>query len=786
MGRIPTRPGPVVGGSVATVVGLTVGLWLVCPMARAQPFGGVEWELSPSVYVDQLDSAARTQLELARNYLAEQQWTEALDVLTDLGQTQAARLVELGPGRYVSAREFCQRVFAQLGPQPLAQYRARVDAEAGRWYELGRDGHREDLLERVLSEAYASSWGDDALWLLGELALEKGDVALARSRWEQLIPSPPESPAALPSPAADSGDGAGARPIAEGEAGDGKRPPGPGLELPLRKFYPDTALDLADVRARLVWVSILTGDVPRAERELAAFAQLHPGATGRMAGRTGVYTDLLAALLEQSRAWPALAAQAPAAADRSARKRPLDLGSLAWRVALERAPVADPLAVRAFGYRPRRVGEEPDLCLSYHPLVRGENVFLAMPSGIWAFDLATGKPAWGKNPVFADSEGSAFFGRRGTRGCIDPPRYTLETSGDRLLARLGSPVTVWSSDFAFQRVPGYLAGLDLSRQGSTLWDPIRPPPEGWAFEGPPVCDSDRLYVALRRSEVRPQAHVACYDLATGRQRWSRLVCAAQTPTGDLVDQCTHNQLTLAGETLYFNTNLGAVAAINTADGAIGWLTTYRRSSGNDISRPAAHWYRDLNPCLLTEGRVIVAPSDSPAILALDAATGQILWEARYAEDVVHLLGIEAGQLIASGDRLWWIDLATGRPRRHWPDGPSPLGRGRGTVAGQFVYWPTRESIYVFDAVQGNLVRTLPLLARFPDLPGGNLVVAGSLMLMATASKQAGHQLVAFSPLSAVRPETAEPIVQMRRETAPRPAFASTSLRAGPRPAKAAQ
>ena len=65
---------------------------------------------------------------------------------------------------------------------------------------------------------------------------------------------------------------------------------------------------------------------------------------------------------------------------------------------------------------------------------------------------------------------------------------------------------------------------------------------------------------MRRADIRPQAHVACFDTTTGRMRWRRFICAAETPARAAMAECTHNLLTLAGGTIYVNTNLGAVAA----------------------------------------------------------------------------------------------------------------------------------------------------------------------------------------------------------------------------------
>ena len=133
---------------------------------------------------------------------------------------------------------------------------------------------------------------------------------------------------------------------------------------------------------------------------------------------------------------------------------------------------------------------------------------------------------------------------------------------------------------------------------------------------------------MRRNDIRPQAHVACFDTTTGRMRWRRFVCAAETPARGTLAECTHTLLTLAGGTIYVNTNLGAVASLAVEDGRINWLSLYPRVRSGNFLRMDAHWQRDLNPCLFDHGRLYVAPADSPRVYALDAATGQILWPGR--------------------------------------------------------------------------------------------------------------------------------------------------------------
>jgi outer membrane protein assembly factor BamB len=163
---------------------------------------------------------------------------------------------------------------------------------------------------------------------------------------------------------------------------------------------------------------------------------------------------------------------------------------------------------------------------------------------------------------------------------------------------------------------------------------------------------------------------------------------------------THNLLTLSSDAIYYNTNLGAVAALRPDDGRVLWLSLYPRASRGDLAKPAAHWRRDLNPCVLDRGTLLVAPADSPRIFAFDAATGQLVWQTgTEVEDAVGLLGTSGDWLVAGGSRLYWISLKDedrGRVKHVWPDGPQRPGYGRGILAGHDVLWPTRDKLYIFD------------------------------------------------------------------------------------------
>jgi hypothetical protein len=158
------------------------------------------------------------------------------------------------------------------------------------------------LLQNVVDRAFASRYGDKALMALGEIAFESGEYAAARWYWEQILPT---------------GVTAGSSPT--------------------WPSYPDTTLDVAAVRARLVLASILARQAARAQAEIAEFARLHPDAEGRVGDLQGRYVDSLQTLLKQSLAWPPKRSDANWSTlagnfERNKVAQPLtDIGSIAWR-----------------------------------------------------------------------------------------------------------------------------------------------------------------------------------------------------------------------------------------------------------------------------------------------------------------------------------------------------------------------------------------------------------------------------------------------------------------------
>ena len=542
--------------------------WEASRSAKAQ-FPANPYELSDKVQVDEADSAVRAHFERVTAYVAEKQWDEAVETLRQVMETSGAKLIRLDPQRWITVRDYCQMKIAALPAEGLALYRSRVDPLAKKWYEQAIAQRDPELLQSIVDQMFASSWGDDALYALGEMALERGDYAAVRGCWEQISPQ-------LKTP-----DG---RPL--WLEPNSKAAPVAWLA------YPDTDLKLADVCARLALVSILEGDERRAKAELESLAKLDSKAKGRMGGREVVYAEFLAGLLESAAKWPAKPQSGDwlTFAGDSDRTRVLagkvEIGKPAW----EPIPFGPPRSADVANGIGNRVAEDRDELLSYHPVLTGDLVLFNDEQRIYAFNVHTGKPAWPVENMDPHRKPGEIYrdetpeknGGGLSRG-LGVPRFTLSVQGNRLYARMGAPLTSRSPETRFPTSAGYMVCLNLAESGKLVWK-VLPEDERWAFEGSPLCDGTNVFVAMRHDDVRPQSHVACFDAQTGALRWRRWICSAETPGQRVqLDEITHNLLTLDHDTLYLNTNLGMVAALSANGGQIRWLFQYPRA---DAKKPA--------------------------------------------------------------------------------------------------------------------------------------------------------------------------------------------------------
>ena len=647
----------------------------------------------PKVYLaDSVEALSR--LDSVQRYVEQREYAEAAGLLQQLIERFPDKLVPATAPpvlSHVNLRTWCHHRIATLPPEALAAYRRAVDGQASallaRVPERGPlNETQEQALRRIVGAFYCSSVGDEALERLGEEAFLRGSYAAALRWWAQLLP-PDLRDAAEPN----------RRTEVQAQAGG------------LRLSYPDSDLDPAAVAGKWAVAALLAGDAGAAGRMTEALRARRPDAAGPLAGRKGVYWRTLQELAGSDEVspprpggdWPTFAGNFRR--DRAA-PRALQAGDVEHSWPLE--------------------GDEDDP--PAHPVLVGDTAYLARDGRIHEFHLRDGR---------TDTWGDGLDGRFGGAGA-----QTLTVAGPHLLTRSGGGLESRRQRFGGQtRVHESLLQCYERDTQRKLWQHRCEElvgAAGYVFEGVPVVQGDAVWVAVTRLGAMAEAAVLCLDRETGTLRWRTSVC--ESSVEDIGEAAAmHNLLTLAGGRLFYATNLGAVAALDAADGALQWVATYnrqpnRRSARED--RPPV-----LNPCVFDHGRLYVAPADHPSVRCYDADSGGLLWQA--SAPLEHLLGVADGRLVGTGDRVWALDAASGKVRWYWPENLA-RSQGRGLLAGGKVLWPTATDVHVLDVASGRkAAASIPLQARF-GVAGGNLLIGADHLLVATPQR-----LVALYPYS---------------------------------------
>jgi outer membrane protein assembly factor BamB len=648
---------------------------------------------------------AQRQLELARVHLSEKRWSQGIELVRQVAAADSGSLISLGSGRYLSVELYAQMLMAALPAEGLAVARKSLDDSAKAAMEDATRHRDEAALRSLVHKMFVARSTEQALLTLGQWAWESGNLTAARGYWSGLLPPRESSTAVL--------------------LADGLR-------------FPDPQIDASQIAARLVLTSIVEGDPNVARSQSAGFRRRFGAARGRLGDREGILADLLDQIGEQARGWSfpprdkSVSTFAVNAARNGVLPREIEVGAALWSVDLPVdlfAPVHSLASERE--------------ALSFFPVVSGNLLFANTAEQIFAWDVRTGKPAW---PAEDRLEHAAIYSAIPDVSAPPPapflvgaPRYSLTIADGRLYARMGDPTTA-RPRATLHESESSIVCLELHRgEGKLVWkvDASALEPQS-AFEGSPLVAQGRAYVAVRKGRPRMQSDVVCLEAETGRRLWSRSVCAAVEDVGQNGSVLSHQLLTAGDDAVFLATGLGAIAAVEADTGSLRWVVTYE--SGDRDSPANERERRENAPCLFAQNIVVAAPGDSNTLFAIDSRCGTTLWRRVLRGGVEHLLGTKEGVLIVSGESLWGLSLSTGDVV--WSLGytdPPSFGFGRGILAGDVVYWPTREDIYVVEQATGRMRRRIPLLARYVE-SGGNLVLAGDFLAVAQS-----RRIVVFGP-----------------------------------------
>lgn len=534
-------------------------------------------------------------LDRAQQFIHDEQWGDALALFMRLLESPSATIVPLEEQRYEGLRRFCHRQIASFPPTALARYRQLVDAISHSIYEQGLVRRDESLLQRVVDEYFCSSWGDDALLTLGEMALQRGDYARARRAWLQLS--------------------------SNNTASEGL------MKYPLGDY------SHAELEAWLVLASIRERDFLRAERELQNFEKQYSNAEGRIGGKTVPLAAALSQVFEQARDWstPSNDPQWPTFAGNSQRSswRPSALPQGAWKL------VAAPSISN-----PQRAA---------FPVIISNRVVCFDGKKTHTFDLVSNEPSGIAH--FAASTNSldsvaASPPAANTLGCFKHFAYgvTQLSGNDRAQRNRNLESTCW--------------GIDLQREGA-LTLRLRTSEPSVKFTAAPVVDDRRLWLPVQSEEMNPRVGIACFDRETGSSLWQTWLGQVSSSGESEPGRSTPTLLAEAAGLLFVNTNSGIIAAVDAESGEIVWMRTYSTVPTQQQTTDLQHQSVTPNPCIFSGNSVYVLPTDSNQLLAINSLTGALNWQLPRKSSNALLLGATGEFLLLSDEGLQLLNLTHG-------------------------------------------------------------------------------------------------------------------------------
>lgn len=238
----------------------------------------------------------------------------------------------------------------------------------------------------------------------------------------------------------------------------------------------------------------------------------------------------------------------------------------------------------------------------------------------------------------------------------------------------------------------------------------------------PVNDNGSLWLhALdKNTGERVWKTFLCEDPISGASPWS--------PVG----------VSVGGGDAYVATGGGVVFAVDAMSGTVRWAVRYQRSaqpnnqnvrSGYARYQAIEGWEEDL---AIPHGKqLVVLPSDSDKIFALDRRTGQLLWDsprtpASEDDPGQYCLGILGDGLIVAGKQsVRCYDLAKDG-KIAW-DTKLQQSFGHGVLTANAIYMPVGEEIVRVDPSTGKIAAQVAVFSPTRE-PTGNLYSDGQQLL----------------------------------------------------------
>lgn len=567
-------------------------------------------------------------------------------------------------GVFVPASQYCQRRILGFPAEDLAFYRTLYDPRAKEAFEQAKRQYSLLGLSDIVTQMLATTYGGPALVELGNAALDAGYYLAALEYFSTV-----------------------------------------------RDFFPDKQLHSPELSLKIAYCEKMLGagtaSPPAGDRrDHAPRDESHHAERDAYDGRSSLTPQQLASFelaVAQSKASPApfhsqFASEPHTTSD--------DYTLL--------PPTTDPLATQPPTWEQPLPGSRHDYFVYTQPTVAGDSIVYRHKNLVYCRSVLNGEPRW-----------SFEVGGRASWQNWSERIYPQ----DDVLVQDGLVFTTVSKSGPS------LVALDLVT-GQLRWayGPMAAANEEEArmrFEAAPASGPRTVFAGYVLDNIEGETHtdteygLIAFDSKTGRINWRASLCRltpgkfsggyAETRR-NRIRSFTSPPLYHEG-TIYYNTNAGAVAALDALSGQVKWLMRYPYypevhdatrvfGRGGDLVQYTRIYFRPHQPMfwynhrpLMVDERLIVGAVDTPMLMSLDRRTGRVQWITTKANNAsAYLLGLTRQGLLAIA--------YTGRDKQI--DGSS-----------------TTSPLHLLDPATGKTEWTSPDVVKLDDQPVMKNYVFGS-------------------------------------------------------------
>ncbi len=340
---------------------------------------------------------------------------------------------------------------------------------------------------------------------------------------------------------------------------------------------------------------------------------------------------------------------------------------------------------------------------AHFPVIAGSRCFVFNGATIVAIDLETSKKVW---------EATLDDKSMHLRGSVLAPAanrsFVFAAAGDTLGCFRASDGT-----------PCWKQHIRPTQSGGVTWQRIRLTTPPAFSQTPPLLADGTLFIGSVYSGINKiTAYLSAFCPENGNLLWTINAGSAET-TDYLGLRSLPQPLSFHAGTIYFCPNIGFIAAVQAASGAILFEHIYPRmhlSAEQHKLKEQSHW--ELNPSVHHEDLIITAPRDANELLGFNRFSGSLVFRVP-KENGSYFLGPDKGKLFVVGRTLRAIQLAgpdQGKTlfRRKLPSKP----HGRGIVVNNSLALPFKNTLLFFSTDTGAVLSTH--LWELAD-GGGNLL-----------------------------------------------------------------